>query len=70
MKLSARNVLPGTITTINEGPISAEVVIEIAPGVQVTSVITSGSVRSMGLKKGQKAYAVIKSDSVMVGVDH
>jgi molybdopterin-binding protein len=24
----------------------------------------------MGLKKGQKAYAVIKSDSVMVGVDH
>ncbi|HSO07427.1 MAG TPA: TOBE domain-containing protein, partial [Pelomicrobium sp.] len=53
-----------------EGPISAEVVIEIAPGVEVTSVITSNSVRSMGLKKGQKAYAVIKSDSVMVGVDH
>ncbi len=70
MKISARNVLPGTIKAINEGPISAEVVIEIAPGVEVTSVITSGSVRGMGLKKGQKAYAVIKSDSVMVGVDH
>lgn len=69
MKLSARNVLAGTITSITEGPISAEGAIEIATGVAVTSVITSSSVRSMGLKQGQKAYAVIKSDGVMAGVD-
>lgn len=68
--ISGPDALPETLKAIDGGPIGAEVVIEIAPGVEVTSVITSGSVRSMDLKKGQKAHAVIKSDSVMVGVDH
>ncbi len=38
MKLSARNVLQGVI---KEGPISTLVVIEVAPGVEMVSVITS-----------------------------
>jgi molybdopterin-binding protein len=32
MKLSARNVLPGKIKQIRKGPISTEVVLEVAGG--------------------------------------
>ncbi len=69
MKLSARNQLQGTIKSITAGAVNSEVVIEVAPGVEVTAQITSNSVQRLGLKPGGKAYAVIKADSVMVGVD-
>lgn len=69
MKLSARNQLKGTIKSITPGAVNSEVVIEIAPGIEVTAQITSSSVQRLGLKPGGTAYAVIKADSVMVGVD-
>ncbi|MFA6180484.1 MAG: molybdopterin-binding protein [Candidatus Methylopumilus sp.] len=69
MKLSARNQLKGTVKSITPGAINSEVVIAVAPGVEVTAQITSSSVQRLGLKPGGTAYAVIKADSVMVGVD-
>ena len=70
MKLSARNVLKGRITRIKKGPVSAEIVIELAPGVEVVSVITAHSAEELGLRDGMSAYAVIKADHVMVGIEH
>ena len=69
MKLSARNVIQGIIKSVKKGPISTLVVIEIAPKVEIVSVITSEGAGSLKLKKGQTAYAVIKASNVMVGVD-
>jgi molybdate transport system regulatory protein len=69
MKISARNVIPGKITNIKKGPISALVTLQIAPGIEIVSSITSGSASGLKLKQGQAAYAIIKSSSVMVGVD-
>ena len=69
MKISARNILPGKVKTIKKGPISSVVTLEIAPGVEITSSITSDSITSLKLKKGQSAYAVIKASSVLVAVD-
>ena len=69
MKLSARNILKGRIKSLKKGPISSVVVLEIAPGVEIVSTITSESSVALKLKKGQAAYAVIKSSSVLVGVD-
>jgi len=69
MKLSARNTLPGTIRKIERGAVNAEVVLELAPGLTIVSIITLDAVDSLGLKVGQKAYAVIKASSVMVGTD-
>lgn len=69
MKISARNVLPGTIVSIVRGPVTTEVTLEIAPGVQIVSTITSNSADSMQLKEGGKAYGLIKASSVMVGTD-
>jgi len=69
MKISARNIFAGTIVRIVRGPVSTEVTIRVAPGVEIVSVITTHSARRLKLKKGQRAHAVIKADSVMVGVD-
>jgi len=69
MKLSARNTIPGKITRIIVGPVSAEVTLTVAPGIDIVSVISSASVKQLGLAEGASAYAVIKASSVMVGVD-
>ena len=69
MKISARNVLSGKVIAIVRGPVTTEVTLEIAPGVQIVSTITSNSADSLKLSEGATAYAVIKASSVMVGTD-
>ena len=69
MKISARNSLPGVVRKIEEGAVNAEVVIEVAPNLTITSIITLDAVKGLKLKVGDRAYAVIKASSVMVGVD-
>ena len=69
MKISARNVLKGRVTRIVDGAVNCEVTIEIAPGVEVVSIITKSSVESLGLAVNGEAFAVIKASSVMVAVD-
>lgn len=69
MKLSARNMMKGRIKAITPGAVNAEVVLEIAPGVEVVSIITMSSVQTLGLAVGKEAYAVVKASSVMVAVD-
>ncbi|KNZ43423.1 TOBE domain-containing protein [Acetobacterium bakii] len=69
MKLSARNQFKGKIVNINEGAVNAVVTIDIGGGNVVTSIITIGSVKDLGLVVGGEATAVIKSSSVMVMVD-
>jgi molybdopterin-binding protein len=69
MKLSASNQLRGKIVDLQLGPVSAKIVLEIAPRVRITSVITSDSARRLGLKVGKKAVAIIKATEVIVGVD-
>ncbi len=68
MKLSARNVLPGTVTEIVTGAVTAHVRIDLGGSV-VTAAITNEAVAELGLKVGERAYAVIKASDVMVGRD-
>ena len=69
MKISARNVLKGTVKEIREGAVNDEVIIEVPGGQEIVSVITKTSVEKLGLVKGKQAYAVIKASSVMLAVD-
>jgi molybdopterin-binding protein len=70
MKISARNQLKGKIKSISEGSVNTEVAIELAPGIEIISIITKSSANSMGLEVGKEAYAVVKASNVIVGVDH
>jgi len=69
MEISALNALKGTIKEIKTGEIIAELVIELADGNQITSVITKNSAEHLGLTVGKKVTAIIKATNVMVGVD-
>lgn len=69
MKVSARNIFKGTVKQVVTGAVNTEVILEIAPGVEVTSMITRTSAEQLGLVEGKIAYAVIKSSDVMIGVD-
>ena len=69
MKLSARNLLKGKVVKIVKGAVNSEVTIELPGGEQLTSIITNASVKSLGLKKGKEAYAVIKASNIIVAVD-
>jgi molybdopterin-binding protein len=69
VKLSARNVLKGTIKFIEIGLVNAEVGIEIAPGSEMTSIITKKSCENLGLVVGQEAYLIIKASNVMIGTE-
>ena len=68
MKLSARNQLKGTIVEIQEGAVNAIVKINVGNNI-VTADITIQSVKELGLAVGKEVVAVIKSTSVMVGVE-
>jgi molybdopterin-binding protein len=67
-KISARNVLPGTIKEIRKGATTSHVLLDIG-GVTLTASITNESVDELALAVGQSAYGVIKSSDVMVGID-
>jgi molybdopterin-binding protein len=69
MRLSARNVLKGKVVELTHGAVNSEVVLEVAPGVKVVSIVTRHSAEQLGLAQGKVAYAVIKASSVMVAVD-
>ena len=68
MKVSARNLIPGTVKSVTLGQVNAEVVIDAA-GASVVSVITKESAEAMGLKAGAKVKAMVKASSVMVVAD-
>jgi molybdopterin-binding protein len=65
MSTSIRNRLPGTITNIVSGDVVSEIVIQTEAG-EVTSVITTASVRRMNLKQGDNVFATIKATEVSI----
>ena len=69
MKLSARNQLKGSIIEINEGAVNAIVKINVGNDNIITADITLQSVKELELEVGKEVIAVIKSTSVMIGVE-
>lgn len=69
LKLSARNVLRGKVKRVVMGTVNTEVALEIAPGVELISIITRSSAEELGLVEGTEAYAVIKSSNIVIGME-
>lgn len=67
-KVSARNIMCGTVVNVIEGPVSAEVDVEVGGGNTISAVITLESARKLGLKDGSHACALFKASSVILGV--
>jgi molybdate transport system regulatory protein len=69
MRTSARNALHGIVKAITEGPIAAEVELEIVPGMTIAAIITRRSVAALDLKPGRAAIALIKSNFILLARD-
>ena len=67
MKLSARNKLPGTVTSINRGEAIANVELDVS-GQRLVASITVEAVEELGLEEGTEILAVIKASDVMVAI--
>jgi len=70
VKLSARNALGGTVSSVQDGAVDSEVTLKLGGGSSLVAIITKDSVKSLGLKAGEAATAIVKASSVLVGVDH
>jgi molybdopterin-binding protein len=68
MSTSIRNRLLGRIEKIVSDKVVSEILINIAAGA-VTSIITTGSVQRMNLRKGDEVFAIIKATEVAVEKD-
>ena len=68
MKTSARNQFLGVVKSIKQGPINAEVILDIG-GDELVASITVDSLEHLNLSEGMEAYALIKSTWVILNRD-
>lgn len=66
MKISARNVIRGTVTDVKKGAVAAQVKVDIGGGNTLTSMITVDAVEDLGIAVGQEVSVLIKATEVMV----
>ncbi len=69
MEVSARNSFKSTVKKIVPGSVNTEVILEVAPGIEIVAIITKASAEKLELAEGKQAYAVVKSTDVMVAID-
>jgi molybdate transport system regulatory protein len=68
MKISARNILKGTIENVTEGAVNGVVAIKVG-GQTVKADITMDAINDLGLEAGKEACAIIKASSVMIATE-
>ena len=66
MEVSARNKLTGTVKNVKLGQVMAEVTLQVGEN-EITALITRTSAERLGLKVGDKAFALVKATEVMIG---
>ncbi|MBK1987136.1 molybdopterin-binding protein [Sphaerospermopsis aphanizomenoides BCCUSP55] len=69
LKVSSRNVLKGIVKRVTTGTVNTEVTLEIVHKVELTSMITRVSAEELELVEGTEAYAVIKSNDIVIAKD-
>jgi len=70
MRLSTRNQLPGTITSIQLGEVTAIVKVALNGGGQmITSSITRDAAEDLGLAEGTAVTVLVKASEVMLAVE-
>ncbi len=69
MKISARNILKGTVKTLTHGAVNSEVVVALPGDQEIVSVVTKASAERLGLAEGKEVYVIIKASSVMLAAD-
>ena len=69
-RTSARNHLCGEVVSCIEGAVNGEVGLELPGGKRLTAIITNASIKSLGLKEGVRACALVKASNVIIAINN
>lgn len=64
--INVRNQFRGKVKEVILGPVVSEIEVETPSGLIVTSVITTRSVKELGLEPGRDVVALVKSTEVSI----
>ena len=64
--INVRNQFRGRVKEVIEGPVVSEIDVETPSGLIVTSVITTRSVKELGLVVGKEVIALVKATEVSI----
>jgi molybdopterin-binding protein len=64
--INVRNQFRGRVKEVIEGPVVSEIDVEMPSGLIVTSVITTRSVKELGLVVGKEVIALVKATEVSI----
>ena len=64
--INVRDQFRGKVKEIIEGPVVSEIDVETPSGLIVTSVITTRSVKELGLAPGRDVVALVKATEVSI----
>ena len=67
MKISARNQIAGTVTSITPGSVNGQIKVDIGGGNIITSSITEEAIADLGLAVGDRVTVLIKASDVLIG---
>jgi molybdate transport system regulatory protein len=68
-RISARNLLWGTVVERSDGGVNSEIILDIGGGKSLTAVITRESADELPLAVGDRACAMFKASHVILAVD-
>jgi len=63
---SARNCMPGKVIRVQHDAVESEIVIQLSGGDNLVATITQASAEALGLSPDVSAYAVFKSNAVII----
>lgn len=66
MRTSARNVLRGTIVSIDADTLNADIGVAVSNETTIRATVTAGSLQDLGLVVGREAIVLIKAPFVMI----
>ena len=66
MKYGARNAIIGKVKKIKKGAVMSQVDLGIKGPIEMSSVLTMDSLKSLGIKKGDSVRVVVKAVNVLL----
>lgn len=69
IRISARNRLAGSITTITRGAVNSEVKLQLAGGRTLVAIVTRQGLQELDLRVGHLCCAIIKASHVLIAVN-
>lgn len=69
MRMSTRNQLPGTVTSVEHGGVMSTVRVTLRGGDTITAAITREAAEELGLAAGGEVTVLVKATEVMLAVE-